>query len=153
MRGATCSFNACPASAAVFQLTRPMRGATSNIAGYDNTDVHFNSHAPCGAQPPRPPGWPDGQSISTHTPHAGRNASSFVIPLAFPIISTHTPHAGRNMANGGLFRSTIHFNSHAPCGAQPDNYFGDTKNPPKYFNSHAPCGAQLFFFYIISAHY
>ncbi len=56
-----------------FQLTRPMRGATATPL------FHFCPH-----------------SISTHTPHAGRDSdadSDFKYIIG---ISTHTPHAGRD---------------------------------------------------------
>ena len=141
MRGATnCSTIFRCEAAVIFQLTRPMRGATirakiNNFYIYNN----FNSHAPCGAQPAsiwRRKGRGEFQltrpmrgatmfrsqcvwifNISTHTPHAGRN--KLIKNIFFlHIISTHTPHAGRNDLRVGFFTFARNFNSHAPCGAQ-----------------------------------
>ena len=79
-----------------FQLTRPMRGATAPRPGAMQPPIHFNSHAPCGAQRAAAAGdLRSPQSISTHTPHAGRNPRRAVLCVPASI-STHTPHAGRN---------------------------------------------------------
>ena len=94
MRGATYTRN-YHMPAIVFQLTRPMRGATT-----------------------------------THRSRRHRFS-----------ISTHTPHAGRDRSRSGLLIRNSHFNSHAPCGARHDPFlvFEFYQN----FNSHAPCGARL----------
>ena len=60
-------------SVSVFQLTRPLRGATLDFGG---------SNAFC--------------RISTHTPLAGRDRSASSPPRSFRI-STHTPLAGRDI--------------------------------------------------------
>ena len=57
--------------------------------------VNFYSHAPCGARPDTYGGGEAAESISTHTPHAGRDQAAITLFMAF-IISTHTPHAGRD---------------------------------------------------------
>ncbi len=56
-----------------FQLTRPMRGAT-NYTALDTIAA----------------------GISTHTPHAGRDAPKAIRAKRGRRISTHTPHAGRD---------------------------------------------------------
>ena len=77
-----------------FLLTRPMRGATNSA---------FCPYNDC--------------TISTHTPHAGRdklmNSSQ-----QKQTISTHTPHAGRDAKKHTTSWKTEHFYSHAPCGAR-----------------------------------
>ena len=108
-----------------FQLTRPMRGATTEIAA-----EYF--------VPP----------ISTHAPHAGRD---FVgnggtdICCAFQLtrpmrgatkrylrrclhngISTHAPHAGRDMNLRLHPHKPANFNSRAPCGARPCSFTHST---------------------------
>ena len=72
MRGATV-FNLPNVDEIVFQLTRPMRGATYTLAA--NSQLG---------------------RISTHTPHAGRDYDSNDSRESF-VISTHTPHAGRDI--------------------------------------------------------
>ena len=84
----------------IFQLTRPMRGATHmifaiytdimisthtphagrNIYNKPNVEIrfiNFNSHAPCGAQHNSLTTLSGDLTISTHTPHAGRNIDLF----------------------------------------------------------------------------
>ena len=56
-----------------FQLTRPMRGATS----WAKTARVISP-------------------ISTHTPHAGRDRAAVSKMETVDTISTHTPHAGRD---------------------------------------------------------
>ena len=121
MRGATISQNNGNAKLMKFQLTRPMRGATSHFQINYCGEFNFNSHAPCGAQRPRQAmGCSGAQSISTHTPHAGRNFNGHTVHFFILIdISTHTPHAGRNYPiRIVICCTTVNFNSHAPCGAQ-----------------------------------
>ncbi len=98
-----------------------MRGATINSPVLKNLLIDFNSHAPCGAQ---------------HSICSLAHASVYTI-------STHTPHAGRNtLLPLSVADFAIYFNSHAPCGAQryPQPPFLLAGN----FNSHAPCGAQQY---------
>ena len=79
MRGATTCWRAAHPSW-LFQLTRPMRGATRM----------------CGSSPHRP-------TISTHTPHAGRDYGR-LRKIMFWNISTHTPHAGRDGNQQGKYQ-------------------------------------------------
>ena len=102
----------------IFQLTRPMRGATRI-----------------------PPTRRSVSTISTHTPHAGRDLTVLSIDFSPLKISTHTPHAGRDYPELFGINPRRDFNSHAPCGARHNQeYFQDASF---YFNSHAPCGARL----------
>ena len=81
--------------ALVFQLTRPLRGAT--LVGYKTfTDfLNFNSHAPCGARLWKYADNDTIMDISTHTPLAGRDLLLQFLRIFRPI-STHTPLAGRD---------------------------------------------------------
>ena len=174
VRWSTCNFNShapCGARRHVihqfniiflFQLTRPLRGATAQLwRGYIRCDisthtplagrdrcvvplvpvaVDFNSHAPCGARR-------EGRMIC-----AGHKKFQLTRPLR-----------GATLAAALIAPPIFHFNSHAPCGARP-NYIPwgirqldisthtplagrDIKmknmNWKAYdFNSHAPCGAR-----------
>ena len=122
-----------------FQLTRPMRGATSVAPALSVFSV-----------------------ISTHTPHAGRDNSARMgaivlstfqltrpmrgatatlhAALTRAVISTHTPHAGRDASYAPCVGCTVYFNSHAPCGAR--RVADGTPIKVLHFNSHAPCGAR-----------
>ena len=84
MRGATRSLLAVVYTRLEFQLTRPMRGATYRQSILCRNIRYFNSHAPCGAQlARRAQGLCRSQSISTHTPHAGRNKTTFELFLYY----------------------------------------------------------------------
>ena len=110
------------------------------IYHYQETQ-HFNSHAPCGAR--RHKAEADFiTAISTHTPHAGRDVGGSV-KIDKLAISTHTPHAGRDEKNVTVINLPVDFNSHAPCGARPQNivqqsaayttYMGRTNNLQKNY--------------------
>ena len=81
-------------SAALFQLTRLMRGVTGLASIL-----------------------PDGEKISTHTPHARRDYTQIYDNLTEMTISTHTPHARRDMPFLSIRTVRGHFNSHASCEA------------------------------------
>ena len=57
-------------------------------------------------------GLPD---VSTHTPHAGRDANRAYFVTLFAV-STHTPHAGRDKHMQLKDIEKASFYSHAPCG-------------------------------------
>ena len=76
--------------------------------------------------------------ISTHTPHAGRDAVAS--PLFNDVaISTHTPHAGRDMLIGRLTEAE-YISTHTPHAGR-DMLATTTTYSASDFNSHAPCGA------------
>ena len=100
----------------IFQLTRPLRGATVNVL------AEFFQ-----------------KSISTHTPLAGRDVSDVGSAGSTSDFNSHAPCGARQRPRP-LFSRAPHFNSHAPCGARQcdvgeNDYCG-------HFNSHAPCGAR-----------
>ena len=75
MRGATAD-HTNEYAADRFLLTRPMRGATCTHLQH-KMGKYFYSHAPCGARQTRSMTVKGDDGISTHTPHAGRDAASF----------------------------------------------------------------------------
>ena len=138
MRGATQTLET-GGSVNRFLLTRPMRGATPSFSCLLPAR-NFYSHAPCGARHQRPARYLVPRHISTHTPHAGRDAKSWIGTLKIwnfyshapcgarrtrdaqcaggSAISTHTPHAGRDAAGLEKLITVPDFYSHAPCGAR-----------------------------------
>ena len=161
MRGATGEFVSV-AQTALFQSTRPMRGATGRWSAKEL------------------PIW-----ISIHAPHAGRdkgvtihNTADLKFQSTRPMrgatqdmaggraegdISIHAPHAGRDASSSTSRRSWRNFNPRAPCGARHLLQLGDvhliaisihaphagrnglrpgTSPAGVHFNPRAPCGAR-----------
>ena len=144
MRGATGSTGSGGINRNAFQLTRPMRGATfCYIRRGKKRNANFNSHAPCGAQ--RDNAYTHrtaDRCISTHTPHAGRNAKYRSLFFTCCSISTHTPHAGRNIIGYQDNGKPKRISTHTPhAGRNIQKKKGNTSDLAN-FNSHAPCGAQ-----------
>ena len=81
-------------TARLFQLTRPLRGATLRGQTLFSDNRYFNSHAPCGARQ--------------------RQSAYRQIPLHF---NSHAP-CGARLPRPQLRAVGNHFNSHAPCGAR-----------------------------------
>ena len=99
--------------------------------------------------------------ISTHTPLAGRDYSSFkdfykdygfllTRPLRdvtergddydnAAVISTHTPLAGRDRLPLSLSAPALPISTHTPLAGR-DSDFHSYKYDPRNFYSHAPCG-------------
>ena len=81
--------------------------------------------------------------ISTHTPHAGRNSPVLKNLLIGDAISTHTPHAGRNLKCGGCAETCRQkFQLTRPMRGATGTHIAPIRIPIIHFNSHAPCGAQ-----------
>ena len=109
-------------------------------ANATNTDDNFNSLAPCGANPsfsPKQGAWERFQLtrpvwgepnvvalllvpalISTHSPRVGRT-DKCLDNAEFIEISTHSPRVGRTELAWQRSEQSAHFNSLAPCGANP----------------------------------
>ncbi len=144
-----------------FQLTRPMRGATSVAPALSVFSV-ISTHTPhagrdnsarMGAivlstfQLTRPMRGATATLhaaltravISTHTPHAGRDTIRFEGGENAEI-STHTPHAGRDL--DALVKTEYeNISTHTPhAGRDRDASRGPDAGCD--FNSHAPCGAR-----------
>ena len=103
-------------TAAKFQSTRPMRGATAAIElGYNNV------------------------FISIHAPHAGRDDRVHGVTTGHSI-SIHAPHAGRDVIASRSRVVTVYFNPRAPCGARRRIRVRCLSD--LHFNPRAPCGAR-----------
>ena len=115
LRGATARASGA-AGTNEFLLTRPLRGATVVFPMLFITAEHFYSHAPCGARP-----W------------------CFQCFLLLQSISTHTPLAGRDGAAFRRLDDVENFYSHAPCGARPvdNDYFAWTS-----ISTHTPLAGR-----------
>ena len=96
MRGVTCGTSSERMSLQ-FQLTRPMRGVTYYLHPLFILVV-ISTHTPHAGRDLSTFSNIRGFDISTHTPHAGRDIFSH-ISRSREIISTHTPHAGRDQCD------------------------------------------------------
>ena len=173
-----------------FQLTRPVWGEplstdTSTRVSFISThsprvgrtyfvntkkikERHFNSLAPCGANPPCPSGNGGYPKFQLTRPVWGEPVVNFPSFIA-GFISTHSPRVGRTASSAASRSLPADFNSLAPCGAnhaeradQRDRdqfqltrpVWGEPasvtlQKPLKSnFNSLAPCGANLYILYI-----
>ena len=86
---------------AMFQSTRPMRGAT-NAKSYPRID----------------------KIVSIHAPHAGRDKKMCIRDRSYSVsgqlhVSIHAPHAGRDFWILLPKELRLSFNPRAPCGARP----------------------------------
>ena len=95
MRGATSEAARRTEAAAVFQSTRPMRGATADVL---NSERH--------------------EDVSIHAPHAGRDDCQAAGTCSLSV-SIHAPHAGRDDGYIPVYELRWGFNPRAPCGARP----------------------------------
>ena len=104
---------------AVFQPTRPLRGATSDHRGEKLTDQDFNPRAPCGARR-----WCNGrmslsESISTHAPLAGRDSKSVQITMHIFAITDKFQMLLHRMPPVRAFCSFLMQENHADFGCEP----------------------------------
>ena len=121
----------------MFQLTLPLRGATS-ILQTNSMKLHVSTHAPLAGSDL----WPTPPSlrtlVSTHAPLAGsdsrmsaRSVSTWPFQLTLPLrgatavgelhhradgVSTHAPLAGSDIILFFVFILPECFNSRSPCG-------------------------------------
>ena len=119
---APCGANPLRSSLALrplpFQLTRPVWGEPCCDCSRLRYNSHFNSLAPCGANLAERLRCRLVLQISTHSPRVGRTAFAR-LSIAFLKISTHSPRVGRTLALCARAPLFGHFNSLAPCGANP----------------------------------
>ena len=99
LRGATAKHSADAPPTNAFQPTRPLRGATISSAATIPNIPYFNPRAPCGAR----------QSVQARYRKAN-------------VISTHAPLAGRDEKVCLPVRAFVNFNPRAPCGARRDRF-------------------------------
>ena len=79
----------------LFQLTRPLRGATE-AARRRRSGAKISTHTPLAGRDRLAANRSICQFISTHTPLAGRDITVDKCKLRVLVISTHTPLAGRD---------------------------------------------------------
>ena len=102
----------------IFQLTRPLRGATTTFYRWCNPDG-ISTHTPLAGRDFRAgSAHPSEMDFNSHAPCGARPFFAFLIH-APKGISTHTPLAGRDYSALSVWILLYHFNSHAPCGARP----------------------------------
>ena len=106
-------------SEAIFQSTRPMRGATSGKESYASNEIFQSTRPMRGATLSGVSTLPADFRISIHAPHAGRDRPGDPHPLRRHDISIHAPHAGRDSPGRSLVQPLMEdFNPRAPCGAR-----------------------------------
>ncbi len=150
--------NPIPQEVALFQSTRPMRGATISLTLRRSAALYFNPRAPCGRDrwpSPAPtstenfnPRAPCGRDckmrpkqivhlISIHAPRAGATQEA-VADKYTAMISIHAPRAGATITSKATTSSPHNFNPRAPCGR--DKRPCCSRRVWPYFNPRAPCG-------------
>ena len=99
-----------------FQLTRPLRGATSTNSTVTN-DTTFQLTRPLRGATTFVAGIVPSFEFQLTRPLRGATTSN-ARKQTIAGISTHTPLAGRDLWQSLLGSNDQHFNSHAPCGAR-----------------------------------
>ena len=162
MRGATHFVASHIRFLALFQSTRPMRGATAYFDEKPVSQLYFNPRAPCGARPGRrtmPPRHSRFQSTrpmrgatnACRTLHKATERFQSTRPMRGATIqpnferstfyiSIHAPHAGRDLDELQLSRDPG-ISIHAPHAGR-DCSHSCPASPLRYFNPRAPCGAR-----------
>ena len=137
-------------------------GRTERVPAGAVPRLHFNSLAPCGANPSSSgtaigistfqltrPVWGEPvrdfaavvqADISTHSPRVGRTSVNDAKPFGYQI-STHSPRVGRTKL---LLRKErfVYISTHSPRVGRTSAARGSAGSPAN-FNSLAPCGANL----------
>ena len=106
----------CPCKISPFQLTRPVWGEPIGQTLNGAKICHFNSLAPCGANPHFDFDFVLLALFQLTRPVWGEPRLNLNLNRK-TLISTHSPRVGRtNQRTKALLRN-LHFNSLAPCGA------------------------------------
>ena len=142
---------------AIFQSTRPVRGATCPRLQVQLIQDDFNPRAPCGARLNAGDVVPFFLEISIHAPRAGRDPGCYnpgcycwhfnprapcgarhgcwFESCSFCYISIHAPRAGRDLQSANINART-QISIHAPrAGRDPRTYYPD---PESGISIHAP---------------
>ena len=117
LRGATGRAKWYTIPKSVFQPTRPLRGATNFSRAASRQIANFNPRAPCGARLPWFVSRWLGSYFNPRAPCGARRSQTAFLP-SHQGISTHAPLAGRDRELNELSRTVIDFNPRAPCGAR-----------------------------------
>ena len=111
VRGATKVFF-MPVTVCRFQSTRPVRGATLSIVRLWRC-WSFNPRAPCGARRVRLGGVRRQLAVSIHAPRAGRDGDTNNVPVSLPGFQSTRPVRGATSISATV-PSTIRVSIHAP---------------------------------------
>ena len=125
---------------ALFQPTRPARGATGHRF-YLPAVSTISTHAPRKGRDECILFNACKLLISTHAPRKGRDGINIVHKLQARQISTHAPRKGRDHKRAESRTHQHNFNPRAPQGARHDGIA--IVQEEKYFNPRAPQGARL----------
>ena len=139
MRGAT-SLTADSDGSFIISTHTPHAGRDVCLVEIISLFAYFYSHAPCGARLMKFLAIRRLGAFLLTRPMRGATRRRRINGRKITI-STHTPHAGRDETLSGLGSLGVDFYSHAPCGARPkpmECWEGLIGN----FYSHAPCGAR-----------
>ena len=79
-------------------------------------------------------------SISIHTPLAGSDGSSWLLPFISLIFQSTPPLRGATYAPPVKEYNTSNFNPHPPCGERRSLRLA--LHPSLHFNPHPPCGER-----------
>ena len=116
-------------------------GRTQAVTCAQHLFVNFNSLAPCGANLIICATCGFCCAFQLTRPVWGEPKQRIVLPPE-NWISTHSPRVGRTFLSTTAPYHCVHFNSLAPCGANP--YSTRLPKTRRHFNSLAPCGANPF---------
>ena len=149
-------------SPAIFQSTRPVRGATGERS-HEPGQGHISIHAPRAGRDHLEGNRPEGWTISIHAPRAGRDKLTGLVQGSNIIFQSTRPVRGATPCLAICRRKAHYFNPRAPCGARRRKYRSksecasisihapragrDQRGLSAYpghrdFNPRAPCGAR-----------
>ena len=103
--------------------------------------AYFNPLAPCGARRHCRGFHHDGDSISIHSPRAGRDRRRRD-DMRLVGISIHSPRAGRDIQAAQHEKPVAEFQSTRPVRGETGGVQGNRRRH-QHFNPLAPCGARL----------
>ncbi len=118
IRGATRSHAVAHGVPPGFQSTRPIRGATGYPPGRRCRLGNFNPRAPYGARRAPAAGWAGTATISIHAPHTGRDDDAAEAALEGQLFQSTRPIRGATTDTGQTPPAVGHFNPRAPYGAR-----------------------------------
>ena len=104
-------------TAALFQSTHPMRGATNAAGRCYAQNKYFNPRTPCGVRQHKLEQEHSMACISIHAPHAGCDLRKSILERV-SAISIHAPHAGCDRCDLKRSLTSRYFNPRTPCGVR-----------------------------------
>ena len=128
---------------ALFQPTRPLRGATA-LASIALHAPQISTHAPLAGRDRR--AWPNQLhivDISTHAPLAGRDAARKICWLISIRFQPTRPLRGATLRDIARHRH-IRISTHAPLAGRDRWYLSSLTVSVTNFNPRAPCGARRY---------